>query len=98
MDIDSGIESKARELLEGRVATVTDLSRSLAHLDEVRAQVANAEKAATTAWSTATDAGWTENELRHLGFTRPSGKRAGRTTSSRRRQPAPVTPREVDEG
>lgn len=84
METNSGIESKARELLEGRIASVTNLSATIEHLDQVRATIAAAEKSAAAAWSTATEAGWTEAELRQLGFTRPAAKRPGRATTAPR--------------
>ncbi|GAB2864454.1 hypothetical protein [Nocardioides pacificus] len=90
MDTDSGIEDKARQLLEGRMESVRALTASTANLDQARAAVEAAEKTMADAWTGATKAGWRDSELRQLGFTSPNAKRRGRGTTTPRRRTHPT--------
>lgn len=87
MDTTSGIESRARELLDGRVAAVTELEQTVRRLEEAQRAVQTAEKNVKDAWGQASSAGWTVTELKQLGFTPPTAK-SGRPRAAARRQSA----------
>ena len=72
-------ETAARKLLETRVAAIRELAARRAELTTARDTLTAAERADTTAWAAAEKAGWTEPELRHVGFTPPTRRAPGRT-------------------
>ena len=83
-DIDPDTAEKtARTLLDARITAVRELAARRADLTRARDAVTAAERADTAAWSAAEKAGWTEADLRQVGFTAP-----GRRTPGRPRKPA----------
>ncbi len=65
-DIDPDTAEKtARQLLDTRITAVRELAAR-------RADLTTAERADTAACAAAEKAGWTETELRQVGFTTPS--------------------------
>ncbi|MDQ8044929.1 MAG: hypothetical protein REI11_10005 [Patulibacter sp.] len=81
----SDVESAARQLLEGRVQSVTaldEITREEADLTE-RLSAVQTERAKR--YAAATKNGWTDAELGKLGFHKPG-------TRARRRSPGRVAP------
>lgn len=82
-DIDPDTTEKtARQLLDTRITAVRELAARRADLTHARDNVTTAERADTAAWAAAEKAGWTETELRQVGFTAP-----GRRPPARPRKP-----------
>lgn len=77
-------EKIARDLLEGRVASVTELEKADSEVAAAREQLATAIKRHRAAWQAARTAGWTDKELtKSLGLTRPANRQGGRPKESR---------------
>lgn len=89
---------KAQELLGGRIAVVGELEQAVAHLDDVRAQIDDAERGVFEAWKVATGAGWTPRELRTLGFKEPREKRAPKRARTERPAATSTTSSTNNEG
>ncbi len=78
-DIDPDTAEKtARQLLDTRITAVRELAARRADLTHARDAVTAAERADTAAWANAEKAGWTEADLRQVGFTAPSRRPPGR--------------------
>ena len=77
------ITDRAQELLAGRIDAIRKLSERQRAVTEARKVTDSAERDAATAWTDATQAGWTSTELRKLGLTQPASRRGGRTTGPR---------------
>lgn len=77
-------ECAARELLDTRVTAVRELAARRADLTRAREAVVTAERADAAAWSAAERSGWTETDLRRVGFEPPATRAPGRP----RRAPA----------
>jgi len=75
-------EKTARQLLDTRITAVRELAARRADLTHARDNVTTAERADTAAWANAEKAGWTETELRQVGFPAP-----GRRPPARPRKP-----------
>ncbi len=71
-------EKTARQLLDTRITAVRELAARRADLTHARDNVTAAERADTTAWANAEKAGWTETDLRQVGFTAPTRRAPGR--------------------
>lgn len=90
IDIEN-VENQARQLLDSRVASVRALVKARQHVNELRAQLAEAEREDKKAYIRATKDGWSENELKKLGLDnsaaakrrtrRPNATTAGADTS-----------------
>lgn len=79
-------ESKARALLDNRINSVRALVTARQALDDLRAQIADAETADVKAYRAALSDGWSPDELRKLGLDEPEKKQR-----TRRRANAPKT-------
>ncbi|MHA7284539.1 hypothetical protein [Arthrobacter sp. TMS2-4] len=78
-------KDQARKLLDSRIASVTNLVIARKRVDELREQLADAEREDKKAYVRATKDGWSEDELKKLGLD--SGAAAKRR--SRRRSTVP---------
>ncbi|WDF35229.1 hypothetical protein PTW37_17670 (plasmid) [Arthrobacter agilis] len=61
-------KNQARKLLDSRIASVTDLTLARKRVEELRDQLADAEREDKKAYVRATKDGWREDELRKLGL------------------------------
>ena len=86
-------KNQARNLLDSRIESVTDLTLARKRVEELREQLADAEREDKKAYVRATKDGWSEDELKKLGLE--SGgvakRRARRSPST---TDAPATPAE----
>jgi len=76
-------ERAARELLDARVTAVRELAARRADLTRARDALTAAERADAAAWSAAERAGWTEADLRRVGFEPPTTRAPGRPRRAR---------------
>ncbi|WP_104118350.1 hypothetical protein [Arthrobacter sp. B1805] len=76
-------KDQARKLLDSRIASVTDLVITRKRVDELREQLAEAEREDKKAYVRATKDGWSEDELKKLGLDQAVVKRRNRRTSDR---------------
>lgn len=96
MDTDN-IETKARQLLDGRIDSVNALAQALAHRDKLRREIDSAEREVSSAWTQATQTGWTAGELRTLGFSAPAKGSTNRSSArTPRRAPKDAAPTHSD--
>lgn len=79
----SDIASRAQELLTGRLDAVQKLNERQEHAVHAREAADTAEREAASAWTQATQAGWSSMELKRLGLTQPTNRRGGRPKGSR---------------
>ncbi|NYJ76549.1 hypothetical protein [Allobranchiibius huperziae] len=77
------ITDRAQELLAGRIDAVRKLSERQRAATQARESADAAERDAATAWTEATQAGWTSAELRKLGLAQPTNRRGGRPKNTR---------------
>lgn len=84
--------AKARQLLDQRVEAVQPLAEAYAKLTAARAAVTAAEQAAATAYRNAEKAGWTDNELKAVGFDAPTRRAPGRPPGPKRTATGNQTP------
>lgn len=77
-------KSQARKLLDSRVASVTDLTLARKRVEDLRAQLAEAEREDKKAYVRATKDGWSEDELKKLGLDNGAAakRRTRRTTAT----------------
>ena len=77
-------ETAARKVLDSRVAAVRTLAETRANLTRARTALAEAERADTATWAATIRAGWSDSELRRVGFEPPTRRGPGRprTTGS----------------
>ena len=61
-------KDQARKLLDSRIASVTDLVIARKRVNELREQLAEAEREDKKAYVRATKDGWSEDELKKLGL------------------------------
>ncbi|MHA7241427.1 hypothetical protein [Arthrobacter sp. TMS1-12-1] len=61
-------KNQARKLLDSRIESVTDLVITRKRVDELREQLAEAEREDKKAYVRATKDGWSEDELKKLGL------------------------------
>ncbi|WP_026552493.1 hypothetical protein [Arthrobacter sp. H20] len=61
-------KDQARKLLDSRIESVTELVLARKHVDELREQLAAAEREDKKAYVRATKDGWSEDELKKLGL------------------------------
>ena len=83
----------ARRVLDTRIDVVRQLATNRATVDRIRRELAEAEQADAASFAECTRAGWTEAELKRIGFDPPKRRSPGRP---RRARPAPTpaaTPR-----
>ena len=73
-------KDQARKLLDSRIASVTDLVIARKHVDELREQLAEAEREDKKAYVRATKDGWSEDELKKLGLDQAVTRRRNRRT------------------
>jgi hypothetical protein len=85
-------KDQARKLLDSRIASVTDLVITRKRVDELRKQLAEAEREDKKAYVRATKDGWSEDELKKLGLDNgaASRRRVRRTVGD----PAPAEARD----
>lgn len=88
------IETRARELLNSRIASVRLLVKTRQTLDEQRANVAAAEVEDVKAYRAALSDGWSADELRKLGLDEPAKQQRVRQRGTAAKKPAkePATP------
>lgn len=61
-------KNQARKLLDSRIESVTDLTLARKRVEELREQLADAEREDKKAYVRATKDGWSEDELKKLGL------------------------------
>jgi hypothetical protein len=87
-------KDQARKLLDSRIESVTDLVIARKRVDELREQLADAEREDKKAYVRATKDGWSEDELKKLGLEAGgvAKRRSRRSASSEEAtSPAPST-------
>lgn len=77
-------KDQARKLLNSRIESVTDLVIARKRVDELREQLAEAEREDKKAYVRATKDGWSEDELKKLGLDNAA---AGRRRHARKSAP-----------
>jgi hypothetical protein len=82
-------EAAARKVLDSRVSAVRTLAETRAALTRARLALVEAEKADTATWAATLRAGWTDADLRRVGFEPPTRRGPGRPRT------AAVTPDEA---
>lgn len=82
-------ERTARELLDGRMAAVRTLVASRQTLNDLRDQVAEAEREDTRLYGVALRDGWSAEELRKIGLGEP--EKAARVRRRAPKNTAPTT-------
>ena len=70
--------ARARDLLDPRLAPIRDLAAARAARNDAWRVAEDAETADAKAYAAATRAGWTESELRSVGFDAPTKRAPGR--------------------
>ncbi|MHA7146493.1 hypothetical protein ACX80U_17430 [Arthrobacter sp. TmT3-37] len=77
-------KDQARKLLDSRIESVTDLVIARKRVDELREQLADAERDDKKAYVRATKDGWSEDELKKLGLDNGAAakRRTRRTTGT----------------
>lgn len=80
------ITDRAQALLQERLGSIRDLEKYAQEASSARDALRAAESKLADAWTAATKAGWTVDELRKLGIEQPGSRRGGRprTAASRR--------------
>lgn len=74
-------KNQARKLLDSRIESVTELVIARKRVDELREQLAEAEREDKKAYVRATKDGWSEDELKKLGLENgAAGKRRRAST------------------
>jgi len=71
-------EAAARKVLDSRIAAVRTLAETRAALTRARAALTEAEKADTATWAATLRAGWSDADLRRVGFEPPTRRGPGR--------------------
>lgn len=74
-------KNQARKLLDSRIESVTELVVARKRVEELRQQLADAEREDKKAYVRATKDGWSEDELKKLGLENGA---AGRRRQTRR--------------
>ncbi|MBG6185301.1 hypothetical protein IWX65_003280 [Arthrobacter sp. CAN_A214] len=76
-------KNQARKLLDSRIESVTDLTLARKRVEELREELAEAEREDKKAYVRATKDGWSEDELKKLGLESGGvAKRRARRTST----------------
>jgi hypothetical protein len=83
------IEKRARALLDTRINAVRALATTRADLATAREALERADAADTRAYTAAIKAGWTEPELKTVGFDAPTRRAPGRPRGTRAKTTAP---------
>ena len=84
-------KNQARKLLDSRIASVTDLVIARKRVDELREQLADAEREDKKAYVRATRDGWSEDELKKLGLEAGGvAKRRSRRSASSEEAASPA--------
>lgn len=78
------IETHARAMLDNRITAVRTLAETRAHVAEARARLQEAEATDGRAFADAVRAGWTEQDLKALGFDPPTRRAPGRPRGPKR--------------
>lgn len=88
LDLES-TKNQARKLLDSRIESVTDLTLARQRVEELREQLADAEREDKKAYVRATKDGWSEDELKKLGLESGGvAKRRGRRSPAMADTPA----------
>lgn len=83
-------QNQARKLLKHRIASVTELVKARQHRDQLSEQVKEDERENKRAHARARQDGWSEEELKKLGFDGTGGVR--RQARRKRLDPSGVQP------
>ncbi|SDI69870.1 hypothetical protein SAMN04488693_11911 [Arthrobacter subterraneus] len=77
-------KSQAREILNSRIDVVSELVIARQRVNELREQLAEAEREDKKAYVRATKEGWSEDELKKLGLdnSAPAKRRSRRSSQS----------------
>lgn len=76
-------KNQARRLLDSRIESVTELTLARKRVEELREELAEAEREDKKAYVRATKDGWSEDELKKLGLeSGGAAKRRARRTST----------------
>ncbi|WP_417221213.1 hypothetical protein [Arthrobacter sp.] len=73
-------KDKARQLLNSRIDSVTELVKARQRVSELEAQLAEAKKDDKKAYVRATKDGWNNDELKKLGLDQQAAARRRQTT------------------
>lgn len=94
------VESAARALLDERMDSIRALTHTHQQVLDHRAALSEAERAHATAHAHALRGGWTQEELKKLGFAETVRKAPGRPRRPRQTTPAPAptTPARAETG
>ncbi len=82
------LRERAQELLTGRLNALDALEEAQGSAARAQQELREAEAKIASAWTSATDAGWSPTELRKLGIAQPAGRRRGRGRTTKRTPPA----------
>lgn len=90
----ASVEERAKQLLEGRLASVRELVAAAQAVTNLEDQMRVAKGRQLAAFRTAEKAGWAPAELRELGFADPAASPPRRARSGRAAAPkgAPAKP------
>ncbi len=80
---------RARRLLDPRLETIKELATTRAACNDARAAAEKAETADARAYAAAIKAGWTEADLRSVGFDAPRKRLPGRPSGTRSSRQSP---------
>lgn len=87
MDTIESTQQQARELLNSRIASVTELVKTRQLVTELEAKLVDAKKEDKKAYTRATKDGWSADELKKLGLEYSTTAR--RKTAAKRATDAP---------
>lgn len=83
-DLDTqALEQRARALLDDRITAVRALAKARKSMFDKRDALAAAEREDAAAYQAAVRAGWTDDELKKVGFDAPTRKAPGRARRTR---------------
>ena len=84
------VERDARALLDAKMASVRHLVKTKKHTDELRDQLAEADREEHRAYTAALSSGWSTTELSSLGLKEPASERTRRRRTTPAGDAAPV--------
>nr|WP_176704972.1 hypothetical protein [Arthrobacter sp.]AXV46588.1 hypothetical protein pA58H2_p42 [Arthrobacter sp.] len=90
MDTIERTQQQARELLNSRIDSVTDLVKARQHVADLEAQLVDAKKDNKKAYVRATKDGWSPEELKKLGLDQATTTRRRATKKPTETQSAPT--------
>jgi len=95
-ELTAAAETAARKVLDTRIAAIRTLAETRANLTRARTALADAEKTDTATWAATLRAGWSDAELRRVGFEPPTRRGPGRPRTTGTAADTPTTPAAPD--